>query len=174
MLLIWKEGLSKKWAQAKGFYMILFISLILGVIINLFGYAPMKLLVYSQVLNGFLMPLTPNPGTAAAQRARDGGYLAGGDLACYNFHTPVCRTDSLGLRELESVYWRIMLNPSRRRLGRAARQLLFERDRRKRRVSLALLSRGTTIAAKSLLRAVLKPGNGQPTLYSRKPSWYDH
>ena len=123
---------------------------------------------------GFLMPLTPNPGTAAAQRARDGGYLASGDLACYNFHTPVCRTDSLGLRELESVYWRIMLNPSRRRLGRAARQLLFERDRRKRRVSLALLSRGTTIAAKSLLRAVLKPGNGQPTLYSRKPSWYDH
>ena len=52
-------------------------------------------------------------------------------------------------------------------------QILTERDRRKRRVHRALLGRGTTIAVKSLVRAVLRPRDRQPTLYSRKPSWYD-
>jgi radical SAM superfamily enzyme YgiQ (UPF0313 family) len=121
----------------------------------------------------FVMPLTPNPGTAAAERARRGGYVASDDLASYNFHTPVCRTDALGLRELESAYWRIMLRPGRRRIGRGLRHLFLERDRRKRRVNQALLARGTAIAAKSLLRAILHPGDPRPALYSRKPSWYD-
>jgi len=121
----------------------------------------------------FLMPLTPNPGTAVADDAARSGHLANGDLASYNFHTPVCRTDTLSLRELEGLYWRLMLSPDRRRLGRAARQLLTERDPRKRRVHRALLGRGTTIAAQSLARAVLHPRNRQPTLYSRKPPWYD-
>jgi len=51
--------------------------------------------------------------------------------------------------------------------------MLTQRDRRKRRMHRALLGRGTTIAAKSLLRAVLRPNDPKPTLYSRKPSWYD-
>ncbi len=121
----------------------------------------------------FVMPLTPNPGTAAGAAARRGGYVANDDLASYNFHTPVCRTDTLSLRQLESAYWRLMLSAGRRRLLRAARQLFTERDRRKRRVHRALIGRGTTIAAKSLLRAILRPRDKQPTLYSRKPSWYD-
>ncbi len=122
---------------------------------------------------GFLMPLTPNPGTAAAQRAERGGYVAGGELASYNFHTPVCRTDTLSLRQLESVYWRMMLSPRPRRLGRFLR-LLTCGDRRKRHVSMALVQRGTMIALRSLLRALLHPKDDRPTLYSRKPSWYDH
>ena len=122
---------------------------------------------------GFLMPLTPNPGTEVRARAVRGGYVENRDLASYNFHTPVCRTDALSLRQLESAYWRIMLGPGRRRIARALRQLLLERDRRKRRVNRALLGRGTTIAVQSLLRAVFRPGDTQPTLYSRKPSWYD-
>ncbi len=121
----------------------------------------------------FIMPLTPNPGTAVAESAAEGEYIANDDLSSYNFHTPVCRTDTLNLRELESVYWRIMLSGDRRRFLQAGRELLFERDRRKRRVSRALLGRGTRIAARSLIRSILHPKDAQPTVYSRKPSWYD-
>ena len=122
---------------------------------------------------GFIMPLTPNPGTAMAERAWRDGRVANRDLASYNFHTPVCTTDSLDLRALESVYWRTMLTPDRRRWGRTLRQLFCQRDRRKRRVHWALFKRGTTIAVKSLLRAARHPRNAQPTLYCRRPSWYD-
>jgi anaerobic magnesium-protoporphyrin IX monomethyl ester cyclase len=121
----------------------------------------------------FLMPLTPNPGTSAADEAERRGLIANDDLASYNFHTPVCATGELDLRQLESLYWRLMLSPSARRLVRAARQLLAERDRRKRRVHRALLGRGTSIAVRSLLRAAFRPRDRQPTLYSRRPSWYD-
>ena len=121
---------------------------------------------------GFLIPLTPNPGSGASDMARRGGYVDNEDPACHNFHTPVCRTDSLSLRDLESVYWRQMFLPDRRRLKRMLRQLL-QPDRRKRRVQLALLAKGTNIAARSLCRRVFHPRHHQPSLYSRRPSWYD-
>ena len=121
----------------------------------------------------FIMPLTPNPGTAVADDACRAARLANDSLASYNFHTPVCTTETLSLRQLESIYWRIMLSGNRGRISRALRQLFFERNRRKRRVRLALLSRGTTIAVKSLLRAAFNSRTTQPTLYSRRPSWYD-
>ena len=121
----------------------------------------------------FVMPFTPNPGTAARDAALQEHLIDNPDLASYNFHTPVCRTRSLSLRELESAYYRIMLGGHRRRLGRALRQLFGECDRRKRRVHRALMGRGTFIAARSLLRAVFRPNDKRPTLYSRRPSWYD-
>lgn len=121
----------------------------------------------------FLMPLTPNPGTAAAQQSAAGGYIVNRDLASYNFHTPVCRTDTLSLRELEAMYWRLMFQPDRRRLDWMLRALLLERDRRKRRVHLALFAKGLSIAAQSLLRRLLRPGDDRPALYSRRPRWYD-
>ncbi len=123
----------------------------------------------------FLMPLTPNPGTAFAAEAggnsNDGGN--GGHLARHNFHTPVMPTAELDLRELESIYWRLMFRLSRGRLATTGRQLLAERDRRKRRVTLALLGRGTSIAVRSLARKVFRPKSTEPALYSRRPSWYD-
>ena len=122
---------------------------------------------------GFIMPLTPNPGTAAADDARRGNYITNHDLASYNFHTPVCRTNTLTLRDLESVYGRSMLTPDRLHLQRMFRQLFLERDPRKRRVHWSLFKHGTTIAAKSLLRKARRPRDPQPTLYSRRPSWYD-
>jgi radical SAM superfamily enzyme YgiQ (UPF0313 family) len=121
----------------------------------------------------FLIPLTPNPGTAPAAEAAAAGRLANHNLASYNFHTPVCTTDALSLADLEALYWRLMLRPDLRRAGRWLRQTFFERDARKRRVHLAMLSRGTRIALESLLRAALGKRNGQPALYSRRPSWYD-
>jgi len=52
----WQEGLNKKLAKAKSFYLILFMALILGAVINFLNLPSMKVLVYSQVLNGLLMP----------------------------------------------------------------------------------------------------------------------
>ena len=121
---------------------------------------------------GFLIPLTPNPGSAASETAPRGGYVDNEDLASYNFHTPVCRTDSLSLRDIESVYWRLIFQPDRRRLQRTWRQLI-QPDRRKRRVQLALLAKGTRIAVSSLWRRIRHPHHHQPALYSRRPSWYD-
>jgi anaerobic magnesium-protoporphyrin IX monomethyl ester cyclase len=121
----------------------------------------------------FFMPLTPNPGTAAAAEAQAQGRIVNRDLAAYNFHTPVCRTDTLSPQALEQVYWRITFTPDGRRIGHAVRRFLFTRDRRKRRVHWSLIRRGTVIAAKSLYRAVLRPRNATPLSYSRKPSWYD-
>ena len=121
----------------------------------------------------FVMPLTPNPGTAAAADARRRGLVVGTDLANYNFHTPVCRTETLGLRELEGIYRRILLGASRGRAHCLLRDLLWQRDRRKRRVQRALVGRGFHIAAKGLLRAVASPNSEKPTLHSRKPTWYE-
>ena len=121
----------------------------------------------------FIMPLTPNPGTETADQARCAGMIANPDLASYNFHTPVCRTESLGLRDLESVYWRAMFRPNPWRIEWLYRRLLVQRDPRIRRVSLALFLHGSRIAARSLLRRLCLPNRPQPTLYSRRPSWYE-
>jgi radical SAM superfamily enzyme YgiQ (UPF0313 family) len=121
----------------------------------------------------FFIPLTPNPGTAAADDAVRSGRASGRPLADYNFHTPVCTTDALGLRELESLYWRTTLRPSAQRLRWALRELLLQGDARKRRVSWALFRHGTSIAVESLWRAVRHPKRTETTSYSRRPSWYD-
>lgn len=121
----------------------------------------------------FFIPLTPNPGTAVADEAARQGRIANRDLSSYNFHTPVCTTDTMDLRDLERLYWRLMLRPRPERLAAWLRQLVFERDARKRSVHRALLKHGTRIAARSLLRALAHPGDPQPALYSRRPPWYD-
>jgi len=122
----------------------------------------------------FLMPFTPNPGATLADAARSAGLIRNHRLASYNFHTPVCRTHSLSLRDLESIYWRIMFHPSPARLARTVRNLFTHPDSRKRRVHWALFQRGAGIALRSLARRLLHPLSQLPTLYSRRPSWYDH
>ncbi len=137
----------------------------------------LKHLVTRQYVMGmdycFVIPLTPNPGTGITEDTAPPQRVVSDDFRSYNFHTPVCSTDTLDLRQLESIYWRIMVGGGGSRLNSAMRNLLFERDRRKRRVYLSLLSRGTSIAARSLLRAIVNPKETKPALYSRKPSWYD-
>jgi anaerobic magnesium-protoporphyrin IX monomethyl ester cyclase len=121
----------------------------------------------------FLIPLTPNPGTQVAADAARAGRLANRDLASYNFHTPVCTTETMDLRMLERIYWRLMLRPDGARIGRWLKQFVMERDARKRRVHLAMLGRGTRIALESLWRALAHRDDRQPALYSRRPRWYD-
>lgn len=53
----WRDSLSDKPDKARGFYTVLTASLVAGVGIAVSGVAPMKALLYSQVLNGILGPV---------------------------------------------------------------------------------------------------------------------
>jgi NRAMP (natural resistance-associated macrophage protein)-like metal ion transporter len=53
----WKEGLDKKFHQAKAFYIIIAISLILGLSLNYIGLSPIKALIYSAILYGLTAPV---------------------------------------------------------------------------------------------------------------------
>jgi len=53
----WKGGLDKKWHQAKIFYVIIAISLILGLSLNYIGISPIKSLIYSAILYGLTAPV---------------------------------------------------------------------------------------------------------------------
>jgi len=53
----WKEGLDKKFQKAKAFYIIIAISLILGLSMNYIGISPIKALIYSAILYGLTAPV---------------------------------------------------------------------------------------------------------------------
>ncbi len=53
----WKEGLDKKFFKAKAFYLIIFISLIMGLSLNYIGISPIKALIYSAILYGLTAPV---------------------------------------------------------------------------------------------------------------------
>lgn len=53
----WKEGLDKKFNKAKAFYVIIAISLILGLSMNYVGISPIKALIYSAILYGMTAPV---------------------------------------------------------------------------------------------------------------------
>jgi NRAMP (natural resistance-associated macrophage protein)-like metal ion transporter len=48
----WKEGLSRKWKDARGFYGVIAASTLIGLSMNFTAIDPMKALVYSAVFNG--------------------------------------------------------------------------------------------------------------------------
>jgi len=53
----WKQGLDKKFHEAKGFYIVISISLILGLFMNYMGISPIKALIYSAILYGMTAPV---------------------------------------------------------------------------------------------------------------------
>lgn len=53
----WEEGLDKKFYQAKAFYLIITISLVLGLLMNYIGISPIKALIYSAILYGVTAPV---------------------------------------------------------------------------------------------------------------------
>lgn len=53
----WEEGLSKRFTQAEGFYLVMIASTLLGLLINLSGVPPFRMLYYTAVLNGIIAPL---------------------------------------------------------------------------------------------------------------------
>ncbi|MFA6447747.1 MAG: divalent metal cation transporter [Patescibacteria group bacterium] len=52
----WKEGLYKKFKQAHGFYGVITISTLIGLLINFMGVNPIKALIWAAVLNGLVTP----------------------------------------------------------------------------------------------------------------------
>lgn len=53
----WKQGLDKKFHEAKGFYITVIISLLLGVSLSLLGISPIQALIYTAVLYGVTAPV---------------------------------------------------------------------------------------------------------------------
>ena len=53
----WKEGLDNKFSQARPFYIIIGISLVLGLLLNYIGISPIKALIYSAILYGLTAPV---------------------------------------------------------------------------------------------------------------------
>jgi len=53
----WEQGLDKKFHEAKGFYVIIAISLLLGLAINYVGISPIQALIYTAILYGLTAPV---------------------------------------------------------------------------------------------------------------------
>jgi NRAMP (natural resistance-associated macrophage protein)-like metal ion transporter len=53
----WEQGLDKKFHEAKAFYVVIAISLILGLSLNYIGISPVKALIYTAVLYGLTAPV---------------------------------------------------------------------------------------------------------------------
>ena len=53
----WKGSLDKKYYQAKPFYIVIIISLIIGLVLNHIGISPVKALIYTAVLYGLTSPI---------------------------------------------------------------------------------------------------------------------
>jgi Mn2+/Fe2+ NRAMP family transporter len=53
----WKEGLDKKFHEAKGFYITLIVSLIVGLLLEFLGISPIQALIYTAVLYGLTAPV---------------------------------------------------------------------------------------------------------------------
>ena len=53
----WEQGLDKKFHEAKGFYVIIAISLILGLSLNYIGITPIESLIYTAILYGLTAPV---------------------------------------------------------------------------------------------------------------------
>jgi hypothetical protein len=52
----WQEGLDKKFHEAKPFYVVIIIALVIGLLINILGISPMKALIYTAILYGVTSP----------------------------------------------------------------------------------------------------------------------
>ncbi len=53
----WKEGLDKKFSEAKGFYITIIISLLVGLFINLTGITPFQALYFTAIVYGITAPV---------------------------------------------------------------------------------------------------------------------
>jgi NRAMP (natural resistance-associated macrophage protein)-like metal ion transporter len=53
----WEQGLDKKFHEAKGFYVIIALSLLVGLGLNYVGISPVKALIYTAILYGITAPV---------------------------------------------------------------------------------------------------------------------
>ncbi len=121
----------------------------------------------------FFIPLTPNPGTEVHEEAVARGLIEVEDLRAYNFHTPVMRTRQFSAKQLERFYGRCVFGLNRDRLRSHVRRMARVRDPRRRRVYQSLFRYGLQIGTRYLWNRIRHPLSSQPTIFSRKPAWYD-
>ena len=121
----------------------------------------------------FFIPLTPNPGTELYDEACRRGIIEVADRRAYNFHTPVMRTRHFSAKQLERLYFKLLYKVSLDRIKCLLRKFLRVRDRRRKRVFKSLLKYGTQITARYIISRLREPFGSKPTIYSRKPVWYD-
>lgn len=53
----WEEGFDKKFHEARAFYVVMILSLVIGLLINIMGISPMKALFFTAVLYGVTSPV---------------------------------------------------------------------------------------------------------------------
>lgn len=53
----WHEGLNKRYSQAKGFYGIIILSMVAGLVMNFLGLNPIKALYWAAIVNGLVSPV---------------------------------------------------------------------------------------------------------------------
>jgi NRAMP (natural resistance-associated macrophage protein)-like metal ion transporter len=53
----WEEGLDKKFNEARAFYIVIILSLLIGLLINIMGISPMQALIYTAILYGVTSPV---------------------------------------------------------------------------------------------------------------------
>jgi NRAMP (natural resistance-associated macrophage protein)-like metal ion transporter len=53
----WKEGLHWKLKEARAFYSVIIVSVLIGILINFIGIDPIKALIYSAIANGIIAPV---------------------------------------------------------------------------------------------------------------------
>jgi NRAMP (natural resistance-associated macrophage protein)-like metal ion transporter len=53
----WQEGLDKKFNEARAFYIVIILSLVIGLLINVMGISPMKALIFTAILYGVTSPV---------------------------------------------------------------------------------------------------------------------
>jgi anaerobic magnesium-protoporphyrin IX monomethyl ester cyclase len=121
----------------------------------------------------FFIPLTPNPGTEIYEDARNRGIIEVTDYRAYNFHTPVMRARRFSARQLEKLYFKLMFGINLDRIVYHLKQFATLRDKRRRKVSKSLLKYGRQIALRHIGSRLRGPFSNKPTIYSRKPAWYD-
>jgi NRAMP (natural resistance-associated macrophage protein)-like metal ion transporter len=54
---LWKQGLYRKLKNARPFYGVIILAMILGLLLNFIGLNPIKMLIYSAVVNGLVAPI---------------------------------------------------------------------------------------------------------------------
>ena len=52
----WREGLGKKFMQARGFYVVIILACFLGFFVNFLGVPPFQMLYYAAIINGIAAP----------------------------------------------------------------------------------------------------------------------
>jgi hypothetical protein len=121
----------------------------------------------------FFIPLTPNPGTELYEDACRRGIIEVADRRAYNFHTPVMRTRHFSAKQLERLYFKLRFGASFSRMTADLRQFFTIRDKRRKSVLWSLMKYGMKISTRHVANRLFRPFSNKPTIYSRKPAWYD-